>query len=183
MTDNEIINALFQREESVLTAIQEKYRSYCAAIAGRILADPETAEEVCSDVWLGIWQSIPPARPENLRLYIGKAARNRALHRLEQENARKRSGIRVQLEELADCLPDRTAALEPDRLALQQVMAAFVRDLPREKRVIFLRRYWYGDTVEQIARHIGCKPCRITGILYRIRKELRKKLELEEIAL
>lgn len=183
MTDNEIINALFRREESALTAMQEKYRSYCSSIAGRIVADPETTEEVCSDVWLGVWQSIPPARPENLRLYIGRIARNRALHQLERENARKRSGVRVQLEELADCLPDRTTALEPDRLALRQVMADFVRSLPEEKRLVFLRRYWYGDTVEQIARRMDCKPCRITGILYRTRKELRKKLEQEEIEL
>ena len=183
MTDNEIINALFRREESALTAMQEKYRSYCSSIAGRIVADPETTEEVCSDVWLGVWQSIPPARPENLRLYIGRIARNRALHQLERENARKRSGVRVQLEELADCLPDRTTALEPDRLALRQVMADFVRSLPEEKRLVFLRRYWYGDTVEQIARRMDCKPCRITGILYRTRKELRNKLEQEEIEL
>lgn len=183
MTDNEIINALFRREEAALTAMQEKYRGYCSSIAGRIVADPETTEEVCSDVWLGLWQSIPPARPENLRLYIGKAARNRALHRLDQENARKRSGIRVQLDELAECLPDHAAELEPDRLALRQVMADFVQSLPTEKRLVFLRRYWFGDTVEQIARRIGCKPCRITGILYRTRKELKKKLEQEEIEL
>lgn len=183
MTDNEIIEGLLRREESALAGMQEKYRSYCGAIAGKIVADPEAAEEVCSDVWLRIWQSIPPARPDDLKLYIGRAARNRALHHLERENAQKRSGVRVQLEELGESLPDRAAELEPDRLALRQVMADFVRALPREKRLIFLRRYWYGDTVDQIARRLGCKSCRITGILYRIRKDLKKKLEQEEIEL
>lgn len=183
MTDQEIMDGLFRREETALLAAQQKYRRYCASIAGKIVADLEAAEEVCSDVWLRLWQSIPPARPDDLRLYIGRTARNRALHHLEREHAAKRSGIRVQLEELGDCLPDRSAELEPDRLALRQVMADFVRGLSREKQLIFLRRYWYGDTVDEIADRIGCKSSRVTGILYRLRKELRKKLEQEEIEL
>lgn len=183
MTDQEIIEGLCRREEAALLAVQQKYRRYCASIAGKLTADPETAEEVCSDVWLRIWQSIPPARPDDLKLYVGRIARNQALHRLERENARKRRGVLLQLEELGECLPDRSAELEPDRLALQQSMAEFVRALPREKQLIFVRRYWYGDTVDEIADRIGCKSCRITGILHRLRKELRKKLEQEEIML
>lgn len=183
MTDKEIIAGLLRREESALGAVQEKYRRYCASIAGKIVPDPETVEEVCSDVWLRIWQSIPPTQPEDLKLYIGRIARNQALHHLERENARKRSGIRVQLEELSECLPDRNAHAEPDRLALRQVMSDFVRELPREKQMIFIRRYWYGDTVDEIADRLGCKSSRITGILYRLRKELRKKLEQEEMEL
>lgn len=183
MTDTEIIDGLFRREEPALEAVQTQYHSYCSFIAKRILGNRESAEEVCSDVWLRVWQSIPPTRPENLRLYIGRITRNRALHYLEQESAAKRSAVQVQLEELNECLPDRLSEVDTDRIVLQQIMGKFLRSLSREKRVIFIRRYWYGDTIEQIAARCGCKPVRITGILYRIRKELRNILEKEEIDL
>ena len=176
-----MVEGLLLRDESVLERIQSTYRPYCASIAGRILGDPETVREVCADVWLRLWQSIPPNRPDNLRMYIGRLSRNRALQVLEKEQARKRSAVCVQLEELSAVLPDRLRELDPERLALRQIMQRFLRELPKEKRVIFLRRYWYGDSVEEIADRIGCKSSRITGILYRTRQELRKKLEQEEI--
>lgn len=176
-----MIEGLLRRDESVLEQIQTTYRLYSSSIALRILGDPETAREVCADVWLRLWQSIPPNRPDSLRMYIGRLTRNRALQVLEHENAQKRSAVCVQLEELSEVLPDRLRELDPDRLALRQIMLRFLRELPMEKRVIFIRRYWYGDTVEEIADRIGCKSSRITGILYRTRQELRKILEQEEI--
>lgn len=179
MTDNERIAALYRREESVLAEIQRTYRAYAASIAVGILGSRESAEEVCSDVWLRLWQSIPPNRPENLRLYIGRLARNRALSCLESERAIKRSAIRVQLEELQECLPDQASKLEPDAIALRELMADFLGRLPREKRLVFVRRYYYGDTVPQIAHLLGCKPSRVTGILYRTRQELKTRLEQE----
>lgn len=183
MTDRELIDGLLRREESALALVQQKYRQYCGAIAEKILGCRESAEEVCSDVWLRLWQSIPPARPENLRLYIGKTARNTALNRLEQENAQKRSGVHIQLEELAQCLPDRLSEVEPERLALREAMHTFLRRLPAQQRQVFVRRYWYGDTVEEIAARFACTPSRITGMLYRTRKLLKKHLEKEEINL
>lgn len=181
MKDQEMIEGLLRRDESVLEQIQTTYRIYSSSIALRILGDPETAREVCADVWLRLWQSIPPNRPDSLRMYIGRLTRNRALQVLEQENAQKRSAVCVQLEELSEVLPDRLRELDPNRLVMRQIMQRFLRELPMEKRVIFIRRYWYGDTVEEIADRIGCKSSRITGILYRTRQELRKILEQEEI--
>lgn len=183
MTDVEIIDGLFRREESALAKLQKTYCQYSGSIARRILDDPETAEEICSDVWMRIWQSIPPIRPDNLRLYIGRLTRNSALHRLEWESAAKRSGIHIQLDELSECLPDHFSGIDTDRLALQQTINIFLRSLPQEKRVVFIRRYWYGDSVEEIARRCGCKAVRITGILFRTRKELRRLLEKEGIEL
>lgn len=179
MTDQERIAGLFRREESALAEIQRTYRAYAASIAVNILGSRESAEEICSDVWLLLWQSIPPNRPDNLRLYIGRLARNRALNCLESERAIKRSAVRVQLEELEECLPDRASILEPDAIALRELMADFLRQLPREKRLVFVRRYYYGDTVAEIAHRSGCKPSRITGILHRTRQELKSRLEQE----
>ena len=183
MTDPEIIDGLFQREDTALAGLQEKYRQYCLTITQNILGSPESAEEVCSDVWMQVWKNIPPLRPDNLRLYVAQIARNGALHRLEWEHAEKRSGIRVQLDELSECLPDGCSGVDVEQFVLQQTLSRFVRELPREKRIMFVRRYWYGDTVEQIAARCVCKPVRVTGILYRIRRQLRKTLEKEGIML
>lgn len=183
MTDREMIEGLCLRQESALAAVQLRYRRYCSSIAEKILGSREAAEEVCADVWLRLWQSVPPAKPENLRLYLGKIARNRALHYLERQNAAKRSGVRVQLDELSGCLPDRLSRVEPDQVALRRALQTFLEGLPREQRRIFVRRYWYGDTVEEIAARFGCTPSRITGILFRTRKSLRKHLEKEEITI
>ena len=183
MTDHEIIEGLFRRDEAALAKLEEAYRSYAGYIAQRILGNPESTEEVCSDVWMRIWQNIPPVRPDNLGLYVGRVTRNAALHRLDWENAAKRSGIRVQLDELSDCLPDRLSGVDTEMVTLRQTINEFLRSLPKEKRVIFIRRYWYGDSAEEIAQRCGCRPVRINGILYRLRKELRKVLEKEGIEL
>lgn len=179
MTDRDLIDGLFNRQESILVMIQQKYRAYATSIALRIVGSPETAEEVISDVWMRLWQSIPPNRPGDLKLYIGRIARNRALTTLESEQAQKRSAIRVQLDELQECLPDQTSNLEPDVIVLRELMASFVRQLPRETQLVFVRRYFYGDTVPEIARQLRCKPSRVTGILYRTRQELKLRLEQE----
>lgn len=179
MTDEELVSGLFRREEAALNQVQETYRSYARSLAVRILGSLESAEEVCADVWLRVWQSIPPNKPENLKMYIARLTRNRALQVLDSEQAQKRSAIRVQFEELAECLPDSAAAIDPERIALREALGNFVTRLPREKRIIFLRRYFYGDTVPEIAQRFGCKPGRVTGILYRIRQELKTHLEQE----
>lgn len=183
MTDMELIDGLFRREEAALAKLRDTYCQYSTSIAQRILGDPEAAEEVCSDVWMRIWQNIPPVRPDNLRLYIGRLTRNAALHRLEWENAGKRSGICVQLDELSTCLPDQLSGIDVEQVALQQTMKDFLQNLPHEKRVIFIRRYWFGDSIEEIAQRCGCKAARITGILFRTRRELRRLLEKEGFTL
>ena len=180
MKDQEMVEGLLCRVESVLERIQSTYRPYCASIAGRILGDPETVREVCADVWLRLWQSIPPNRPDNLRMYIGRLSRNRALQVLEKEQARKRSAVCVQLEELSEVLPDRLRELDPERLALRQIIQRFLRELPKEKRVIFLRRYWYGDSVETLAKAQSLRPNTVAVRLSRIRSKLKAFLKKED---
>lgn len=183
MQDPELLEGLERRDENALAALQTRYRAYCAYIAAKILGCEQSAQEVCNDVWLQVWRSIPPARPDDLRLYIGKAARNTALKYLERENAQKRSGVFVQLDELAQCIPDKLSAVEPEDLALKEALERFLRSLPQEQRRVFVRRYWYGDTVRELAERFDCAPTRITGILFRTRKQLKKYLEKEDIAL
>ena len=175
MTEDVIKRALFARDTGALEALQQEYGRYCAAIVRGILADPGDVEEVVSDVWMQAWTSIPPNDPDHLRLYVGRIARNLALNRLEYRNAGKRAAL--PMEELeavtADC------ALE--RQALRTALEAFLRRQKPEHRQMFLRRYWYGDDVAQIAARYGCTKTKVTGILFRLRRKLKAHLEKEEL--
>ena len=175
LTEDVIKRALFARDTGALEALQQEYGRYCAAIVRGILADPGDVEEVVSDVWMQVWISIPPNQPEHLRLYVGRIARNLALNRLEYRNAGKRAAL--PMEELeavtADC------ALE--RQALRTALEAFLRRQKPEHRQMFLRRYWYGDDVAQIAARYGCTKTKVTGILFRLRRKLQAYLEKEEL--
>ena len=174
LTDEEILACLNARDQTALEELQRQYGRYCAAIAGGILADGADVEEVCADVWMQVWSSIPPNQPEHLRLYVGRLARNAALNRLEYRSAQKRSGP---LEELTALTPDRSLEHQALRDALEQ----FLRGLNPEYRQMFLRRYWYGDGVEEIARRFGCTRVRVSGILLRLRRKLKDLLEQEEL--
>lgn len=173
----DIIELLERRSELGLELLKEKYTSYCYSIIYRLLQDHEQTEEALSDVWLQIWNSIPPARPQRLRAYLAKTARNTALHYLRYQDAQKRSGVTVLLDELSECIPD--PRWERDTSELKELLRSFVSDLSPEERRIFLRRYWYGADIRQIAQERGCTENRITGILFRTRKRLKKYLEKE----
>ena len=174
MTDSTIMELLQRREPGALTALQTEYGRYCAAIARGLLSDEADVEEVVADVWMQVWTSIPPNEPEHLRLYVGRIARNLALNRLEYHSAGKRS---APLEELAAVTPDRNL----ERQALKDALEAFLRRQRAEHRQIFLRRYWYGDSIEELAERFGCTKGRITSILFRLRRDLQKSLEKEDI--
>ena len=175
MTEDVIKRALFARDTGALEALQQEYGRYCAAIVRGILADPGDVEEVVSDVWMQVWTSIPPNQPEHLRLYVGRIARNLALNRLEYRNAGKRAAL--PMGELDSVTPD--CALE--RQALRTALEAFLRQQRPEHRQMFLRRYWYGDDVAQIAARYGCTKTKVTGILFRLRRKLQAYLEKEEL--
>lgn len=179
MTDENIVTRLQQRQEDAVQALQQRYGLYCMAIARRILGNEADAQEVVNDVLMQAWQSIPDTKPDNLRLYLAKLTRNAALRHIEFQNAQKRSGVAVQLDELAQILPDRLSDLEPDTQILKELIQQFLRTLPAERRNIFLRRYWFGDSVEELADRFGCSQSRITTILFRLRKQLKNHLEKE----
>lgn len=173
----DIIELLERRSELGLELLKEHYTAYCYSIIYRLLQDHEQTEEALNDVWLQIWNSIPPARPQRLRAYLAKIARNTALHYIRHNDAKKRSGTTVLLEELSECIPD--PKWEGDSRELKQLLKDFVGSLEQEERNIFLRRYWYGADIRQIAQERNSTENRITGILFRTRKRLKKYLEKE----
>lgn len=175
MTD--IMELLQRRDEQGLVLLQEQYRDYCYCIIYHLLRDHEQAEEALSDVWLQVWNRIPDAQPANLRAYLAKTARNTAIHYIKHNVAQKRSGVTVLLDELSDCVPD--PQWQCDRETLNSLLRSFVNALRPEDRRLFLRRYWYGDTIEELQEATGWSQSKITGVLFRIRNKLRKFLKTE----
>lgn len=172
----DIIELLERRDEQGLVLLKEKYADYCYSVIYHLLRDHEQTEEAISDVWLRIWNSIPPARPARLRAYLARIARNVALDYIKYNSAQKRSAVTVILDELNECIPEPNWE---ERERLREVLRSFVDSLEPEAQRIFLRRYLYGATIEELAKATHSTENRITGILFRARKKLRKYLEKE----
>lgn len=175
----DIIELLQQRDERALVLLRERNGGYCYCIVNNLLQNEQESEEALSDVWLQIWNSIPPAHPENLKAYLAKAARNTAINYIKRNSAASRSGSTVAIEELSACIPDPKLEVQIESETLKEVLNTFLWGLPVAERRMFIRRYWFGDTVPQIARRYQTNVSRVTGILYRTRKRLKRYLEQE----
>ena len=175
MDDKQIIELYFARSEAAIGESEKKYGVYCRTIAGNILTNRADAEECVSDTWLRAWDSIPPTRPERLGAFLGRITRNLALDRLRAE--KRKCPIR---EELGECLPqgDPTASMV-DRVVLTQVLDRFLEGLPPKKRRLFLRRYWYFASVQELARDFGMSQSSVKMTLLRLRRELKEQLKQE----
>lgn len=171
----DIIERLERRDEAGLQLLKQYYSDYCYSIIYNLLRSHEETEEALSDVWLKIWNSIPPERPLRFRAYLAKTARNIALDYIKRNNTQKRSGITVLLDEIAEVVPD----MVKSDIALKDVLNRFIRSLGDEDQRLFLRRYWYGASIEELANDFDCSQTRIANILHRTRKKLRKYLEQE----
>ena len=181
MSDKEIIALLLARNEQGLTAMQGQYGSFCIGIMHRLLGNAEDLREAENDLWLQIWNRIPPAQPENLKAYLAKAARNTAIHYLEREGAQKRKHVSILLSELSDCVPDPTANREADASILREALNSFVRSLPQKEREVFVCRYWYGESIIELQARTGWTQSKLTSLLLRLRRRLKKHLEKEGV--
>lgn len=184
MEDQEIIARFFARDEDGLTAARARYEPYCAAVARSLLNDPRDQEECLSDTWLRAWNAIPPQRPRSLGAFLAKITRNLAINRLRDGNAQRRGGgqVPLALEELRECVsPEGSPEGELDRQAAEEALNRFLDGLPPLQREVFLRRYWYLDSIEDIARRAGWSKSRVTTTLHRLRVRLRAHLIQEGI--
>ena len=177
--DQKIIEALWQRAESALEALAEKFGRGLLAMARNILPDLRDAEEAVSDTYLAVWNAIPPARPDPLTPYIYKVGRNTALNRRRRDTAQKRSGWEVSLEELSGSLAGPTLEAHVEARALGRAIDTFLDTQSQTTRVIFLRRYWFGDSVQDIARLLGMKDSAVSVRLLRTREKLKDYLTKE----
>ena len=179
MDDKRIIEALWQRAENALEALAEKFGRGLLAMARNILPDLRDAEEAVSDTYLAVWNAIPPAKPEPLSPYIYKVGRNTALNRRRQDTAQKRSGIEVSLEELSNSLSGPSLEAHVEARALGRAIDAFLDTQSQSTRIIFLRRYWFGDSVKDIAKRLGMKESAVSVRLLRTREKLKDYLTEE----
>ncbi len=171
-----IIALFFERNEEGIKAARQKYNRYLESIAQKMLASKEEAEECVSDTYLAAWNSIPPNKPDSLMAYLVKLTRNLSLDRLDKQNAKKRKTETLLLmEEIAEIVASEQDSLT-DSLALREAINRFLKQLPKEKRVLFMRRYFFFDIVEEIAKAEKVSESKIKTTLYRIRLNLKDHL-------
>ena len=182
MEDLQIIGLLFQRSETAIFALQQKFGGLCRSIISNILPDRRDVEECVSDTFLRVWNSIPPQRPARLDSYIARIARNVALDRYDYNTASMRNtGMTLAFEELALYLPSRDQ--ETDALEFRTFLNRFLRSLPKTSRMMFVRRYWYGESIAQIADAFECSEEKVKSTLFRTRNKLRQSMIKEGIYL
>lgn len=183
MDDNKIIELYFARSEQAIRETELKYGNYCFGIARGILSSREDAEECVNDTWLSAWNSIPPNKPNPLKTFLGRIARNHAINRYIRVRAKKRSGeTDLIFEEVCDFLPDNAPSL-CDEFALKQAINSFLSSLTKKSRIIFVRRYWYLSPISEIARELAVSESSVKVTLHRTRIAFRAHLEKEGIDL
>lgn len=184
MNDVDIIGLFFKRDERALSEVSAKYGAYCFTVAKNILGVPADAEECVSSALLKAWETIPPKRPEKLRLYLARITRSVAFNRFREMNRQKRGGgeAALVLDELAEIVPaEGGAASEAEYRELKAAVNAFLRALPERERRIFVARVFRAEPVKAIARGLGMSEGAVMTSLSRTRKKLRQKLIDEEI--
>ncbi|MBR4204391.1 MAG: sigma-70 family RNA polymerase sigma factor [Clostridia bacterium] len=185
MDDREIIELFFARSEDAVAELLKKYGSALKKIAFGILNDARDAEECVNDACLAVWNTVPPERPDPLFSYVCRITRNQALKRYRANTAVKRGGAYdLALDELADCLPS-PASVEDEVFAAETAAAInrFLGALERESRILFVRRYWYADSIEELAGLFHTSRHNISVRLSRLRKALRRFLTDEGVFL
>lgn len=183
MEDKNIINLYFLRSEEAITETDRRYGRRLHQIADNILKSPEDAEESVSDTYLKAWQTIPPQKPVHFFAYLARICRNFSLDRLDWRNAAKRSAQVVSLtQEMELCIPDKSRDSQLSGRELGRLLNAFLATLTPENRMIFLRRYWYIDSVGDIAARYGITENAVSTRLHRTREKLAAYLKKEGIA-
>lgn len=183
MEDSNIIDLYFERSEEAISETDKKYGKLCRQTAFSILENNEDVEECLNDSYLSLWRSIPPQRPEFFRAYILKTVRNFSLKKLEASFAEKRGGgkISVLTDELNEIIPDSEFSTVIDSIAVKEALNIFLRRLSSEKQCIFVRRYFYMSTVEDIAKEYGISESKVKTTLFRLRAELKESLKKEGV--
>lgn len=176
MNDEGIIELYFARDEAAIVETDLRYGGLCFEVANAILNSRPDSEECVQDSYLGVWNAIPPTRPRSFRGFLLKIVRNISLSRLRRELAKKRSrDLEISLEELGDVLPDERFRADSDD-DLPRILDDFLDSLQPTARAIFLRRYWYFNSISDISRRYGFTEAKVKGSLHRSREKLKKLL-------
>lgn len=185
MEDLQIIDLYWSRDEEAISETSKKYGRMLHSIAMNILSRQEDAEETVSDTYGKAWETMPPQRPKFLSAYLGRIARNLSINLWHKNRAQKRyNGVEVLLSELSQCVPTAQGVeTQIENKELAGIISRWLFSLPKGDRVLFMRRYWFGDALQDLAVECGTTSNKLAGRMYRMRESLRKVLEGEGVVL
>ena len=182
MKDDEIIALYFRRDEDAIRQTELAYGGKLYNLSYRLLWNREDAEESVSDTYMKAWENIPPTKPTFFYAYLAKICRFLAMGKLDWNNAAKRKAEVVELsDEMENCIPDAVHERQMEAKELGRLLDLFLEGLPKDSRLIFLRRYWYVDSVPEIAARYGMTESKVKMQLSRTKEKLRLFLEQEGI--
>ena len=185
MEDSQILDLYFKRDEAAISETSTKYGVLCHGIALNILSIDADADECVNDTYLRAWNSIPPQKPGKLGAWLGKIVRNIAFDLWKKNHRQKRyAGMDQLLNELEDCVPSPVnVECEIEEQELTEVINTWLASLPKNDRILFMRRYWNGETVATLAQESNVSPANMAKHMYRLRQKLKSKLEMEGYSL
>ena len=182
MEDHQIVELYWQRDQRAIEHTQHKYENYLMKIAYHILYDLEDCAESVNDTYMAAWNAIPPHRPQSLCAFLSKLTRRIAIDLLRKKQSAKRGGgeYALSLEELSQCLPGGNDPEESvNSRELASSIEAFLRQLPEKTRNVFIGRYFYMDSVKEVARYCGLTESNAKVLLHRTRLALGEYLKKE----
>ena len=183
MNDLEIIELYFERDETAIKETDAKYGRLCHSIAKNILDNEQDTEECVNDTYIGVWNAVPPTRPKNLMSFVCKITRNLSLKRLEARARQKRSAATISLDELAEILPDEKIAEGVSDGDLAKTISDFLRKENEDVRNVFMRKYYFFDSIGDIAQRFGFTESKVKSMLFHTRNRLRNYLIKEGVEL
>ena len=186
MNDEMILDLYWARSESAISETAKKYGNYCFSISDNILQDNEDAEECVNDTYLKTWNAVPPQRPLNFRAFLGKIVRNLSLNKYKEKRTKKHGGGEITLlfSELEDCVPSGSdVERESEANEVIEAINSFLTSMDSESRIVFVRRYWYADSVKAIAENFQMSESKVMSMLFRARNKMKTYLEKEGVIL
>lgn len=183
MDDESIIDLYWERSESAIHETDLKYGRFCTSVAVNILKNQEDAMECTNDSYLAAWNSMPPQRPSRLRAFLGRIVRNIAFDRYDYNTAQKRNrNMLLILEELEECLISPSLVEEEAEAGqVAELISNFLKKEKQESRVVFIRRYWYSESIDDIAARFHMSESKVKSMLFRVRKRLKEFLNKEGV--
>ena len=182
MDDLSIIELYFARDEQAIKETDAKYGKLCHSIAYNILNNHEDSEECVNDTYIGVWNTIPPTRPNNFMAFVCRITRNLSLKRIEAMARQKRSQATiVSLDELAEVLPDESIADGISDEDIGKAISDFLRNEKEDVRNVFIRKYYFFDSIGDIATRYGFTESKVKNMLYHTRNKLKEYLIKEGV--
>lgn len=184
MEDIQIIELYWSRNQSAISESSAKYGQMLQYISRGILSNHEDSEECVNDTYGKAWETMPPQKPNSLAAYLGRITRNISINRWHENHAKKRGGANILLSELSECIPSsHSVEAEIEASDLTAVITRWLYSLSQDERVLFIRRYWFSESLGSLAEECLTTPNKLAGRMYRLREKLKSTLEKEGVSL